>query len=237
MSSSDLFTGNLVGGDRKQQAETALHKIEKKIEGIMKTIFELNWSGIPHGADPYNRANITGNITNAANWLQNELRPMFENYGFSVAATAADFDAAYLKNTTQPEVEFLFELQSLLNKAVGFYTGDGDIKEELGDEAETARDQIKQGFQSNPQVLPFGPGNRQLAIAVSSALKFIIKDYGDGESAGLGSSKAINKLIEGDAEIARAINALAAALSGNNRVAAAAGGSDAVPVSRKKYRL
>lgn len=210
---SDLFKSDLVGGDRKVQVLAAKKKVDDILEGFWKDFFAgtfknqtPTWGagGLPAGLGAYFA----------------DLSTVMTPFGFTAAtATSAD--------TMKEEVEFFYEIHSILNKSIGALGGEANLKEEVGEEADTLREQIKLGLQPNGD-LPYGPQNRRLAQHVYASLKAILKDHGGDFS---GSNNAVlSKLIQTEADIVRALNNIAAAMSNRSVAAPAAGG-------RKKYRL
>lgn len=225
---SDLFKSDLVGGDRKLQVLGAKKKVDDIIEGFWKDLFAgtvKNRAPVPAwGAAPY--AGYAGDVN-----FTNQLVGYLNGYGFSALVAPGGAAPPVTRDNVKEEVEFFYEIMSILSKSVGALGGESNLKEEVGEEADMLREEIKIGLQPNG-TLPYGPGNRRLAQHVYATMKSILKDHGG--DIGFGSNAALSKLVQGEADIARALNAIASAIASNRgapvTAAPAAGG-------RKKYRL
>lgn len=165
MSYNQVF--DLVGGDRKQYTDSVLKDIEKRLEDLWDIIFDplpADLQEVPALAAAVNTTVCTRELW--FNGLNSILKKKNFSFGSAGAGTPAPDDA-------KEQIRFLNTVREILAKAQGSYLGE-DIKVDIGDSAEVARYRIKQ----DPKEA-FGPSNRQLAYKVSSALKMLLKDFGD----------------------------------------------------------
>lgn len=191
-SSDNFLMSNLVGGDRKQQTETVLHKFDKKVETFWRDLFNGRGAGHPDE-------------------VKHVFCDVFAAHGL-MAAAATNNAAGY--NAVRPTLseaidrfEFLLETKQILEKAVGAYSG-AELKEDIGDEIETALDRIKQSFANNNNTSALGSGNRPLAQKAHAALRLLLKDFGD-ENSTRGISGLLKTYTQTGSEISKAITALA----------------------------
>ena len=240
-SDSFLFGNNLVGGDRKQFTEDVLREVEKRIDEFIDLLWNCTDDDVRATGAKFAGTNTTGGVINGgapiledmnAASFKEALTGLLKKKNFTIGSAArggapapAANSEALLKTEAKEQVKFLFHVKDILAKAQGSYMGE-DLKADIGDSVETARERIKQDVED-----AFGPGNRQLAYRVSSAMKLLLKDFGDAP-AGMASTNAVlSRLQAQEDKIAQAIAQLAAAISHKNSraaampVAAAAGGS------------
>ena len=216
---SDLFRRDMIGGDRRKQVETTLAKIDKIFEEIWNNLFKgVHGNNVTYagGGKVVAVGSPATNLAAAAAFVTQLARE-----GFTNAPTPTLGEV----RKTKEELDLVHDIRNILDQAVGSYTGD-DVKDELGDQIETIRDQIKTELRQTNGA-PLGPENNILAREVSSRLKQLLRDFGDGSSSG-NSSAMLSQLVKGEAEIARALQAIASAIS-HRQVAPAAGG--------RKYRI